>query len=187
MKTVTTLGVLGLLLSLTACQQNNQANTQSTHESSHHLSSTTLAQPSPSAVGQTEIQRSASASAINTPINIDWGLIDSGVTRVDAKTFNYAFALDSQPVKAYMDAYQVDAITARYNLTVGMAVNEVLSKILDQIGTAYVSHELTAGKDSKFIIHTTQRVIPSTHHYVFAEPFARGLTIEVQILNDGKK
>lgn len=128
-----------------------------------------------------------SAKSINGVKKIDWALMDSGVAKVDADKFAYPFALDSAPVKAYMDAYHVDATTARYNLTVGMAVNEVLNKVLDQIGTAYVSHELTAGKDSKFIIHTTARVEPSEHEYVFAEPFAKGLTIPVEIINDGKK
>ena len=121
------------------------------------------------------------------PQVLDWTKIDSGVTAVDKNTFDYPFALDSKPVQAYADAYHVDANSARYNLTVGMAVNEVLDKVLDQIGTAYVSHELTAGKTSEFIIHTTPRIEPSRHTYVFAEPFAHGLTIDVIIANDGIK
>lgn len=122
-----------------------------------------------------------------TPIEIDWATVDSGEKAVDKAHFNYPFTLDSEPVKAYADVYHVDANTARYNLTVGMAVNEVLNKILDQIGTAYVSHELTAGRDSQFIIHTTQTVRPSEHDYVFAEPFAKGLTLRVKVINDGVK
>lgn len=122
-----------------------------------------------------------------TPRAIDWATIDSGVAAVDQAQFNYPFALDSKPVQAYADMYHVDALSARYNLTVGMAVNEVLDKVLDQIGTAYVSHELTAGKTSEFIIHTTPRIAPSRYTYVFAEPFARGLSIEVVIVDDGVK
>jgi hypothetical protein len=121
------------------------------------------------------------------PKQINWALVDSGVKPVDKASFKYPFALDSEPVKAYAEMYHVDNETSRYNLTVGMAVNEVLSKVLDQLGTAYVSHELTAGKNSAFVIHTTQQIAPSQYTYVFAEPFAKGLTIPVKIINDGKK
>ena len=122
-----------------------------------------------------------------TPIVMNWTLVDSGLKPVDKQQFNYPFALESEPVKAYAQMYHVDNVTSRYNLTVGMAVNEILSKVLDQVGTAYLSHELTAGKDSAFIIHTTSQVAPSEHTYVFAEPFAKGLTIPVKIINDAKK
>ena len=121
------------------------------------------------------------------PKQINWALVDSGVKPVDKASFKYPFELDSEPVKAYAEMYHVDNETSRYNLTVGMAVNEVLSKVLDQLGTAYVSHELTAGKNSAFVIHTTQQIAPSQYTYVFAEPFAKGLTIPVKIINDGKK
>lgn len=127
------------------------------------------------------------AAQTGTPKQINWALIDSGVKAVDKARFHYPFALDSEPVKAYAEMYHVDNQTSRYNLTVGMAVNEILSKVLDQIGSSYVSHELTPGKDSAFVIHTTKQIAPSEYTYVFAEPFAKGLTIPVKIINDGKK
>lgn len=174
-----TASALTIALTLSACQpaQDNQK-------------PSVASRPAPTAPVQTAsapMLSSQSAKPLNSIKKIDWTLIDSGVARVNVDEFAYPFTLDSAPVKAYMDAYQVDAKTARYNLTVGMAVNEVLNKVLDQIGTAYVSHELTAGKSSKFIVHTTSRIAPSQHDYIFAEPFAKGLTIPVEIINDGEK
>jgi hypothetical protein len=150
-------------------------------QSPHHVASVAVA----STVSPQAIQNGAAQNGV--PKQINWGLVDSGVKPVDKASFKYPFALDSEPVKAYAEIYHVDNETSRYNLTVGMAVNEVLSKVLDQLGTAYVSHELTAGKNSAFVIHTTQQIAPSQYTYVFAEPFAKGLTIPVKIINDGKK
>ena len=173
----------GVLLS--ACQpaideqpeQNSTASvTVASVQSPHHVASVAVA----STVSPQAAQNGA-------PKQINWALVDSGVKPVDKASFKYPFALDSEPVKAYAEMYHVDNETSRYNLTVGMAVNEVLSKVLDQLGTAYVSHELTAGKNSAFVIHTTQQIAPSQYTYVFAEPFAKGLTIPVKIINDGKK
>ncbi|OBX63555.1 hypothetical protein A9299_00660 [Moraxella osloensis] len=178
----------GVLLS--ACQsasdnkpeQNNTASaTVASIQSPHHVASVAVASTvSPQAIQNGAAQKGA-------PKHINWALVDSGIKPVDKASFKYPFALDSEPVKAYAEMYHVDNETSRYNLTVGMAVNEVLSKVLDQLGTAYVSHELTAGKNSAFVIHTTQQIAPSQYTYVFAEPFAKGLTIPVKIINDGKK
>lgn len=120
-------------------------------------------------------------------IQVDWKTVDSGVTAISPSEFKYPFALDSVPVKNYMAAYKVDAKTAQHNLTIGMATNELISKILDQIDTNYVSHDLTAGKGSKLVIHTTPNVMPSEHDYVIEDPFAKGLILPVQLIPDGKK
>lgn len=119
--------------------------------------------------------------------SVNWAMIESGEKAIPPEKFAYPFELDSEAVKAYANVYKLDKQTARHNLTIGMAVNEVLSKLLDQLGTAYVSHELTTDKPSKFIIHTTKAIEPSKHTYVFAEPYAKGLTIDVEIINDGDK
>jgi PBP1b-binding outer membrane lipoprotein LpoB len=207
MKSVVSFGTLAFAVLLSACQPTNKAsdaeknanNDQATAAAviDGHAASQTFSQAELAAAQAAHAQLGTPASAATTtattpvwdgkPRAVDWAKVDSGVKPVDADTFKYPFTLDSAPVKAYMDAYQVDAKTARYNLTVGMAVNEVLNKVLDQIDTSYVSHELTAGKNSKFIIHTTKQIAPSEHTYVFAEPFAHGLSIPVQIINDGKK
>lgn len=173
-------------LCLTACQPSQKPAASNNSSSASTVNHTTGVQ-SPSVTQASAVTNASNTSKSNTPKAINWALIDSGVRPVDKEKFNYPFALDGVQVKAYMDAYHVDAKTARYNLTTGMAVNEVLSKVLDQVNTDYTSHELTAGEDSQFIIHTTKNIEPSEYRYVFAEPFAKGLSIPVKIVNDGKK
>ena len=46
---------------------------------------------------------------------------------------------------------------------------------------------LPQAKPVNLSFHTTPRIEPSRHTYVFAEPFAHGLTIDVIIANDGIK
>lgn len=169
---------------LAACQPASDNKAAQNSTASATVSATVASVQSPHHVASTVSPQAAQNGA---PKQINWALVDSGVKPVDKASFKYPFALDSEPVKAYAEMYHVDNETSRYNLTVGMAVNEVLSKVLDQLGTAYVSHELTAGKNSAFVIHTTQQIAPSQYTYVFAEPFAKGLTIPVKIVNDGKK
>lgn len=179
-------GMFMAMVLLAACQPASTTN----QPGQNSAASTPVASvQSPLQVASVPVASGVSDQAAQTgaPKQIDWALIDSGVKAVDTARFNYPFALDSEPVRAYAEMYHVDNQTSRYNLTVGMAVNEILSKVLDQIGTSYVSHELTAGKDSAFVIHTTKQIAPSEYTYVFAEPFAKGLTIPVKIINDGKK
>ena len=133
---------------------------------------------------------SAKANALTDTtgkLQIDWSIIDSGVKAVDKNNFEYPFALDSQPVVAYRDFFDVDAATAQYNLTVGMASNEALSRVLDQLSNHYVSHELTDGENIQLVIHTTEDVAASQYDYILADPFAKGLTLPIVIQPDGKK
>lgn len=185
---ISSLLIGGVLLS--ACQPASDNKPQQNSTASATVSTTVASVQSPHHVESIAVASTVSphqAAQNGAPKQINWALVDSGVKPVDKASFKYPFALDSEPVKAYAEMYHVDNETSRYNLTVGMAVNEVLSKVLDQLGTAYVSHELTAGKNSAFVIHTTQQIAPSQYTYVFAEPFAKGLTIPVKIINDGKK
>lgn len=177
---------MAISVALMACQKSPDP-TADTRNATITAASAVHQSPTPQASAIAPASTIAPVSTSGTAKAINWTLVDSGVTPVDKEKFNYPFALDSVQVKAYKDAYQVDAKTARYNLTAGMAVNEVLDKVLDQIGTAYVSHELTAGKDSKFVIHTTQAIVPSEHIYVFKEPFAHGLSMPIAVVNDVKK
>lgn len=182
--------IIGISVLMVACQKSPTSTPSADTASSAPLSvssvalSASISQPLPPTASHTQVSPAKNST---TPKSIDWSVIDSGVSPVDKEKFDYPFALDGIQVKSYMDTYHVDAKTARYNLTVGMAVNEVLNKVLDQIGNAYVSHELTAGNPSKFIIHTTAQIQPSEHTYVFTEPFAHGLSMPIQIINDGKK
>jgi len=90
-------------------------------------------------------------------------------------------------VRDYADFFKVDTATAQHNLTVSMASNEALSKILDQLSETYVSHELTDGEDMTLIIHTTPDVAASSYDYVLSDDFAKGLVLPIEIKPDGKK
>jgi hypothetical protein len=118
---------------------------------------------------------------------IDWSVMDSGEKPADLANYKYPFALDSQNVRDYAEYFKVDNATAQHNLTVSMASNEALSKALDQLSESYVSHELTDDKDMKLIIHTTPDIAASSHDYVLAGEFAKGLVLPIVIQPDGKK
>lgn len=114
---------------------------------------------------------------------IDWTKIDSGVTPVDRKNYPYSFGKDSSPVQSYADYFGVDVATAQHNLTIGMASNEPLSKLLDQLGSAYQSHELTDGEKMTLIIYTTDAIAPSSYDYVIADKIGHGLILPVRVVN----
>lgn len=136
---------------------------------------------------QTKSAKTDALTDTTGKLQIDWSMIDSGVKAVDKNSFEYPFALHSQPVKSYMEFFNVDAKTAQYNLTVGMASNEALSRVLDQLSNHYVSHELTDGENFQLVIHTTEDVAASQYDYILADPFAKGLTLPIVIQPDGKK
>lgn len=118
---------------------------------------------------------------------IDWTSIATEEKPAALANYDYPFALDSQNVRNYADYFKVDNTTAQHNLTVGMASNEALSKVLDQLSTSYTSHELTDDENIKLIIHTTADVDASRYDYVFAEDFAKGLVLPIEIRPDGVK
>lgn len=118
---------------------------------------------------------------------IDWSVMDSGEKPADLANYEYPFALDSQNVRGYAEYFKVDNATAQHNLTVSMASNEALSKALDQLSESYVSHELTDDDNMMLIIHTTPDIKASNYDYVFAEDFAKGLVLPIEIKPDGKK
>lgn len=134
-----------------------------------------------------EAQKANATTDATGKLKIDWTQVDSGIAAVNKDSFDYPFTLDSEPVKSYMTFFKVDAQTARYNLTVGMASNEALSRVLDQLGNHYVSHELTDGEDIELVIHTTDQVVASRYDYVLTDPFAKGLVLPIVIQPDGKK
>ncbi|CAM3951704.1 hypothetical protein PSAR109036_01220 [Psychrobacter arenosus] len=124
---------------------------------------------------------------LEKPYEINWSEVANGTAPVAAEQFQYPFAADSQQVTAYMTFFKVDALTAQHNLTIGMASNEALTQVLDQLGTRYVSHELTDGENIQMIVHTTPEIAPSRHDYVFADDFAKGLTLPIVIQPDASK
>ena len=129
----------------------------------------------------------ASTNAKTKVTAIDWSKVDSGEQPANTADYEYPFAIDSQNVQNYADYFKVDNATAQHNLTIGTASNEALSKVLDQLDTSYTSHEVTDGKNAKLVIHTTADIDASSYDYVFAEPFAKGLVLPIEIKPDGVK
>ena len=124
------------------------------------------------------------AAKVNT---IDWSLVASGEKAVDPANYKYPFALDSQNVRDYAKYFKLDNATAQHNLTISMASNEALSKLLDQLSESYTSHEIIDSKDMKLVIHTTPDVAASSYDYVLSDDFAKGLVLPIVIQPDSKK
>ena len=124
------------------------------------------------------------AAKVNT---IDWSLVASGEKAVDPANYKYPFALDSQNVRDYAEYFDVDNATAQHNLTISMASNEALSKLLDQLSDSYTSHEIIDSKEMKLVIHTTPDVAASSYDYVLSDDFAKGLVLPIVIQPDSKK
>lgn len=158
---------------LTGC--NNADNAKSTATPENAQGKTQPAANSPDSV------------TTNAPMVINWSRIDSGEKAANQTNYPYPFALDSQNVRDYADYFKVDNATAQHNLTISMASNEALSKVLDQLGTSYVSHELTDTKDMTLIIHTTPDIAAGSYDYVFTGDFAKGLVLPIVIQPDGVK
>lgn len=137
------------------------------------------------ATADAEATSSASSTTIATAI--DWSTVDSGEKAADQANYQYPFAIDSQNVRDYAEYFKVDNATAQHNLTVSMASNEALSKVLDQLSTRYVSHELTDDENMTLIIHTTPDIAASSYDYVLEGDFAKGLVLPIEIVPDGVK
>ena len=130
------------------------------------------------------VTAASEAAKANT---IDWSLVASGEKAVDRTNYKYPFALDSQNVRDYAEYFKLDNATAQHNLTISMASNEALSKVLDQLSESYTSHEIIDSKDMKLVIHTTPDVAASSYDYVLSDDFAKGLVLPIVIQPDGKK
>ena len=135
-------------------------------------------------IDKTSVTAASDAAKANT---IDWSLVASGEKAVDRTNYKYPFALDSQNVRDYAEYFKLDNATAQHNLTISMASNEALSKVLDQLSESYTSHEIIDSKDMKLVIHTTPDVAASSYDYVLSDDFAKGLVLPIEIKPDGKK
>ena len=158
------------MLALTGCDNSADNSTNADSVDSSDKTSVTAATPE--------------APKVNT---IDWSLVASGEKAVDPANYKYPFALDSQNVRDYAEYFDVDNATAQHNLTISMASNEALSKLLDQLSDSYTSHEIIDSKDMKLVIHTTPDVAASSYDYVLSDDFAKGLVLPIEIKPDGKK
>lgn len=177
-RSLTTLTLITTLVTLVGC--NSSVDTLDNTDNSAVIAEH-------NAVAESSIASDSDDTATEVITDIDWSKVDSGEPAADRANYDYPFTLDSQNVQDYADYFKVDNATAQYNLTIGMASNEALSKVLDQLESTYTSHQLTDGEGSKLIIHTTPEVTASEYEYVFAEPFAKGLTIPIEIKPDGVK
>ena len=133
---------------------------------------------------KTSVTAASDVAKANT---IDWSLVASGEKAVDRTNYKYPFALDSQNVRDYAKYFKLDNATAQHNLTISMASNEALSKVLDQLSESYTSHEIIDSKDMKLVIHTTPDFAASSYDYVLSDDFAKGLVLPIVIQPDGKK
>ena len=158
------------ILALTGCDNSADNSTNADSVDSSDKTSVTAATPE--------------APKVNT---IDWSLVASGEKAVDPANYKYPFALDSQNVRDYAEYFGVDNATAQHNLTISMASNEALSKLLDQLSDSYTSHEIIDSKDMKLVIHTTPDVAASSYNYVLSDDFAKGLVLPIEIKPDGEK
>lgn len=114
-------------------------------------------------------------------IQVDWSIIDTKVKPVDPKSFDYPFLIDSQPVENYAKAYNISHQQAQHAMMLSMASPEVLGKLLDQLSDYYLGHEIVDGDKVKLVVYTTDQVIAEQHHYVFADKFAEGLVLPIEI------
>ena len=133
---------------------------------------------------KTSVTAAPDAAKANT---IDWSLVASGEKAADRTNYKYPFALNSQNVRDYAEYFKLDNATAQHNLTISMASNEALSKVLDQLSESYTSHEIIDSKDMKLVIHTTPDVAASRYDYVLSDDFAKGLVLPIEIKPDSKK
>lgn len=164
------------VMALTSCDNSSTANTVADSETVIEQSAT---------IDNDDLADANDDSAIIT--DIDWSKVASGEQAADRASYDYPFDINSKNVQDYADYFKVDNATAQHNLTVGMASNEALSKVLDQLSNSYTSHQLTDGKTVELIIHTKPAVNASRHDYVFEETFAKGLVLPIVIQPDGKK
>lgn len=114
-------------------------------------------------------------------LEIDWALVDSKTPKTDPTTFNYPFALDSEPVKNYANEYKITPKQAQHSMMLAMASPEVLGKLLDQLGNSYIDHKLTDGSSMSLVVFVKPNFVGGQYDYVFADDFAKGLTLPVII------
>lgn len=180
---LSSLVMTAFIMTLTACGNPSETAADSKSGSNAHAINTHAAD-----ISEVATQNPPKLDPANTALKtIDWATIASGETAANPLGYPYPFAIDSQNVRDYAEYFKVDKPTAQYNLTVGMASNEPLSKVLDQLGTSYVSHELIDAKKIALIIHTTGDVKPAHFDYVIQGDFGKGLVLPIEIKPDGVK
>lgn len=173
-------------LLLSGCNGQADSNADSEPEAIPSSESVALSEAETDLTDATEVaEASGQVSTRNQPLSIDWSRIDSGQKPIATEDFNYPFDLEGESVKSQAKFSAITPEQAQHTLTVGMASNEPLEKILDQLGDSYLSHKFSES-EAKLIIYTTPNVKPSQHDYVIAHEFARGLTLPIEIIPQPK-
>lgn len=171
---------------LSGCNEQADSNTNSEPETIPSSESVALSEAETDLTDATEAaEASGQVSTRSQPLSIDWSRIDSGQKPIAPEDFNYPFDLEGESVKSQAKFSAITPEQAQHTLTVGMASNEPLEKILDQLGDSYLSHKFSES-EAKLIIYTTPNVKPSQHDYVIAHEFARGLTLPIEIIPQPK-
>lgn len=171
---------------LAGCNEQTDSNTNTQPEVVETSEQSTVSDVETSVSTDTEnVDTGEMVSTRDQPLSIDWSRIDSGQKPLAPEEFNYPFELDGESVKSQAKFSDITPEQAQHTLTVGMASNEPLEKLLDQLGDSYLSHKFSES-EAKLIVYTTPNVKPSQHDYVIAHEFARGLTLPIEIIPQPK-
>lgn len=174
------------LILLTGCNEQADSNTHAQSEVVETSEQSTVSDVETSVSTDTEkVDTGEMVSTRDQPLSIDWSRIDSGQKPIAPEEFKYPFELDGESVKSQAKFSDITPEQAQHTLTVGMASNEPLEKLLDQLGDSYLSHKFSES-EAKLIVYTTPNVKPSQHDYVIAHEFARGLTLPIEIIPQPK-
>lgn len=123
----------------------------------------------------------------SAPKQIDWTLLQTGITPIRPSDYSYPFAEDSTAVKNYAQAYQITPKQAQHSMTVAMASPEALGKILDQLTAGqYLGHYLTDGAKVRLVVVVADEVAAGEFDYVFADSFGQGLILPISIIPKSK-
>ena len=171
---------------LAGCNEQTDSNTNTQPEVVETSEQSSVSDVETSVSTDTEnVDTGEMVSTRDQPLSIDWSRIDSGQKPIAPEEFNYPFELDGESVKSQAKFSDITPEQAQHTLTVGMASNEPLEKLLDQLGDSYLSHKFSES-EAKLIVYTTPNVKPSQHDYVIAHEFARGLTLPIEIIPQPK-
>lgn len=171
---------LASMVLLSGCNEQAAMNTEAQPELPQ-TSEATAASEVESDLSADKVDTGEQVSTRNQPLSIDWSRIDSGQNPVATEDFTYPFELEGDSVKSQAKFSDISPKQAQHSLTVGMASNEPLEKLLDQLGDSYLSHKFSES-EAKLIVYTTPNVKPSQHNYVIAHEFAQGLTLPIEII-----
>lgn len=181
-RVLTSIIVLASALTLAACNQQSPIETTAQTEEANSVEAIVSTESKQSITEDTNLLSDEEpVTTRDKEITIDWSRVESGEKAVARKDFDYPFQLEGESVKSQAKFSNISPKQAQHSLTVAMASNEPLDKLLDQLGDSYLSHRFSE-KEAKLIVHTTPNVKPSHFDYVIAHEFARGLVLPIEVV-----